>query len=245
MRKILLTLGAVFAIVTTNADAALIAYWDFNDSNLIVDSGAGTLSSGTFVASNVAYFGGTTVNSTSGTSAGQALALQNGTGATNNGAYIQFNINLTGFAGPAVTYAVQRTSTGFNSQVWSYSTGGGYTTFATVDSISTSFSAKTVDFSSVTALSNASNVSFRVAFSGGSSSSSAGNNRLDNIQFNSVTAVPEPHEYALGIGALVMLVAFVRRRRVGCVTEFSNHQQGRPAGYVLRVFRFMRGDDAF
>ncbi len=34
------------------------------------------------------------------------------------------------------------------------------------------------------------------------------------VPFGTFTAVPEPHEYALGIAALVVLVAFARRRRM-------------------------------
>ncbi len=40
------------------------------------------------------------------------------------------------------------------------------------------------------------------------------NNEYWNVDSVSLTAVPEPHQYALGIGALVVLVAFARRRRL-------------------------------
>ena len=43
----------------------------------------------------------------------------------------------------------------------------------------------------------------------------ANNTTTSNVQLSgAVTAVPEPHEYALGIAGLVVLVAFARRRRM-------------------------------
>jgi hypothetical protein len=62
-------------------DSALadeIAVWNFNDSDLVVDHGSGSLTSN-FVAANILFAAGTTNNARLGDIAGQALSLQGGT----------------------------------------------------------------------------------------------------------------------------------------------------------------------
>jgi hypothetical protein len=162
-------------------------------------------------------FGGTaTVNAFTGGESvtGKALALANSTA---NGKSMLIAVNTLGFKDIVLTYATQRTSTGFNLQNWSYSTDGGATfssTFASISSIPTAFGLVSVDFSSVSALDNLNQVLFKLTVNG--ASSAAGNNRFDNIQFNA-TAVPEPPTFIAG--ALLALpfglqgVRYLRNRK--------------------------------
>src|SRR6185369_4169435 len=74
------------------ARADELAVWNFNDSNLNVDHGTGTLTT-TINAANVSFAAGTTNNARQGDLAGQALSLQGGTGTANNGRNITFNVS--------------------------------------------------------------------------------------------------------------------------------------------------------
>src|SRR6185312_15741638 len=80
---------------TTRADE--IAIWNFNDSDLLVDHGAGLLTT-TFNLANVGFAAGTTNNARQGDVAGQALSLQGGTGNGNNGRNLTFNVSTAGFS---------------------------------------------------------------------------------------------------------------------------------------------------
>ncbi|MEY3027462.1 MAG: putative adhesin, partial [Planctomycetota bacterium] len=93
--------------------------------------------------------------------------------------------------------------TGFNSQVWSWSTDGAtFTDFETVSGTNvTSFFTATLG--TLNALDGASTAFVRLTVDG--ATSSAGNNRLDNVQFN---AVPGP-----GALALLGLAGLAGRRR--------------------------------
>ncbi len=75
----LLTAATVFGLLfwtTGTARADEIGIWNFNDSNLTVDHGAGTLQSS---FSSIGFASGTTVNARLGDFAGQALNLTNQT----------------------------------------------------------------------------------------------------------------------------------------------------------------------
>lgn len=190
MRHYISILSLAIGLFTSSVlRADLVANWNFNDSNLTVDNGSGTLTSN-FAASNITYFGGSTNNAYGGAAAGNALALQGGTSNANNGKYIQFTLDMSGYQDLVLSYTHQRTSTGFNSQVWSYSTdGSSFTNFQTISSIPPSFGAAvTVDFSSVAALDNDATIYIRMTLTGATSDS--GNNRLDNIQFNATAYTP-------------------------------------------------------
>src|SRR5215212_6432984 len=108
------------------ARADELAVWNFNDSDLNVDHGNGTLTSSLNVV-NVLFAAGTTNNARQGDIAGQALSLQGGTSNVNNGRNITFNVGTAGFSNIVVTLATQGTSTGFNSNQFQYSLDG--TTF--------------------------------------------------------------------------------------------------------------------
>ena len=99
----------LFCFAATDASAVPIAVWNFNDASngvnspantaalFSVDHGAGTMSSNS-TATAITAFNGTTLNASFGDVAGRALALQGGTGNVNNGRFLQFGADLTGFA---------------------------------------------------------------------------------------------------------------------------------------------------
>src|SRR5688500_11487305 len=124
-RRIFLNL-VCFAFLAIPAPAALadeIAVWNFNDSNLNVDRGSGTLVSNINVV-NLLFAAGTTNNARLGDAAGQSLSLQGGTGTANNGRHITFNVGTLGFSNIVVSFATQGTSTGFNSNQFQFSLDG-------------------------------------------------------------------------------------------------------------------------
>lgn len=143
---------------------------------------AGT-NGGTTANNNYGTFGGTTVNAVGTDVAGQAFAP---IGSGNNGNYFQLTTPTTGYQAPVISFAAQRTSTGFNNNTLSYSTDGtNFTDFATFSpNLSTAggFTTQTFDLSGVTTLANQPSVTFRITLGGATSTS--GNNRYDNIQVN-------------------------------------------------------------
>ena len=113
----------MLAAATEAARADELAVWNFNDSNLNVDRGNGTLATNIIVA-NILFAAGTTTNARQGDIAGQALSLQGGTGTANNGRNLTFNVSTLGFSNIVVSFATQGTSTGFNSNQFQYSLDG-------------------------------------------------------------------------------------------------------------------------
>ncbi len=238
----ILTILTVGAVMTQPVHGTLIAVWNFNDlsnpggtsepsnanqTSYAPSSGSGSLTlagwtsrAGSTSPQGISNFGGTTANAAGGDPAGQALALQGGTTGTvvNNGATLTMLFNLVGYQDPILTFATQRTSTGFTGNQLSYSTDGTtFTSFGSTYAPPSSFGIATFDLSSENSLDNQSDVYLRITFNGATSLS--GNNRLDNIQLN-VTAVPEPTDYALLVfGALfgaVQLVRLYRRHLAAC-----------------------------
>ena len=114
------------------------------------------------------------------------MTLQGGTGNANNGRNLTFNVSTLGFSNIVFTFASQGTSTGFNSNQFQYSLYGvTFVDFGAPYTPSTSFALFTFDLSSIAALNNNPNATFRIVFNG--ATSSTGNNRLDNICFEIFT----------------------------------------------------------
>jgi hypothetical protein len=195
----------------TASQAALadeLAVWNFNDSDLNVDHGSGTLVSNLNVV-NLLFAAGTTNNARLGDTAGQALSLQGGTGVANNGRNITFNVSTVGFSNIVVSFATQGTSTGFNSNQFQYSLDGinfidfgpPYTPAAVFGTLPLVFT-----LTSIVGLNNNPNAAFRIVFNG--ATSSTGNNRIDNIVVEGTSAdttIPEPTTALLllsGLGGL-------------------------------------------
>lgn len=199
----------IFLAASQAARADELAVWNFNDSNLNVDHGSGTLTT-TFNVVNVLFGAGTTNNARQGDAAGQALSLQGGTGNANNGRNITFNVSTLGFSNIFLSLATQGTSTGFNSNQLQYSLDGiSFVDFGSPYAPATTFGSIPLVFSlaGIVGLNNNPNAAFRIVFNG--ATSSTGNNRIDNIVVEGTSAatseVPEPASALLllsGLGAL-------------------------------------------
>ena len=227
MKKFALSLiVSSLALAHANAANYLLSYWSFNNPDEPAStSGAGTLDvtegSGTLSwsgqASNLVYFAGTVTNVVSGFDRGVALAIQNGTNGVNNGEHLEFGISMSGLQDLQMSFAVQRTSTGFTDIDVSWAVGAGsFTSIASFDDLPSSFGTtsevpsaiRTIDFSSVNAdVADESDVRIRMTFSGGNPSFATGNNRIDNVIFT----VPEPSTALFGLMAALGFA--VRRRR--------------------------------
>ena len=231
MKKIVLVLftGLLFSSIISIKAATLIDAWDFfglpNATNAtpatvtatvgtgLLDLSAFGLGSPQGTTPERTSFAGSPLNTFSGsvdtTGSGTALAIANSSA---NGKSLIFSFSMTGYESLIVSLATRGTSTGFNSGVWAWSTDGiNYTTLTGVNTASrnTAFAVATADFSTEIGLNNAATAYLEYSLSGCTSSS--GNNRLDNIQFNA-SPVPEPSTLALGlVGGLAGLVALRRK----------------------------------
>ena len=185
---------------TTNGGTAVLAS-PSTPTQYTANFGSGTMylngtnGSSTWVSSATASlnqltgFAGTTVNAGAGfattTTAPACLAPLN---MSANGKAITFLVDMTGYSNLVISYATQKTGTGFSTQTWEYSTNGtSWNAIQVVSSIPTSFATQTL--STVTGLNNVSTAYVRLTLTG--ATAAAGNNRIDNIQFNaSVAAAP-------------------------------------------------------
>lgn len=206
-----LSLNLIFAALLffATSQAALadeLAIWNFNDSDLNVDHGSGTLISNLNVV-NLLFAAGTTNNARLGDLAGQALSLQGGTSVANNGRNITFNVSTVGFSNIVVSFATQGTSTGFNSNQFQYSLDGiNFIDFGPPYAPAAVFGTLPLVFTltSIVGLNNNPNAAFRIIFNG--ATSSTGNNRIDNIVVEGTSeTIPEPTTALLllsGLGGL-------------------------------------------
>lgn len=204
----------LFLATSQAALADELAIWNFNDSNLNVDHGSGTLTSNLNPV-NILFAAGTTNNARQGDVAGQALSLQGGTGNANNGRNLTFNVNTLGFSSIVVSLATQGTSTGFNSNQFQYSLDGiTFVDFSVPYAPATAFGTLPLVFSltSILGLNNNPNAAFRIIFNG--ATSSTGNNRIDNIVVEGTNAtIPEPTTALLLLSGLSGLYKLKRRRK--------------------------------
>ena len=165
----------------------------------------------------ISAFGGTAVNADASigmstvTSGSSALAVLGGltSGGTTaaNGKSMVFKFSMSNLANLSISYATQRTGSGFTSQVLQYSTDGvAWTTIGSNTSIQSSFSATisppgVVTSFSTNGLDGASVAYVRVTLTG--ATAATGNNRFDNFVF-SADAVPAPGAMALlGVAGLI------------------------------------------
>lgn len=209
---ITLLVVVLFLGSTATARADEIAIWNFNDSDLAVDHGNGTLTSN-FNLSNVIFtLGGSTLNARQGDLAGQALGLQGGTSNANNGRFINLAVSTIGYSNIVVSFVTQGTGTGFNSNQMQYSVDGiNFINFGGPFTPTTTFTLVSFDLSSIVALNDNPNAAFRIIFNG--ATSSTGNNRIDNLVVDgTVSTVPEPASIILLGSGLVGLARHFRRK---------------------------------
>ncbi len=225
------SLVALFAI-TNSVNAEMIAFWNFNSgsnattgsfssSTLDVTEGSGTLTVNGVTSAHQVVFGGTVSNLPSpdpdGTGRGVALAIQGGANNANNGGFLEFGLDMSGYQDLVMSYAVQRTGTGFTANAISFSVDGApFVDAETITDIPASFgttsavpaSIITVDFSSFAEIANGSDVRVRLTMTG--ATTETGNNRFDNVQFNAI-AIPEPASALLMLMAMSATIGLYRR----------------------------------
>ena len=211
MRRLALaSLALVFCLSAAAAvKADEIAVWNFNDSNLIVDRGQGTL---TTTAVNISFASGTTFNASMGDPAGMALAIPGGPNLVNNGSILELHVSTAGFENVAISWTWQRSDTGFNDDVIRESFDG--TTFQgfSFSSIQTNFFGGVhISYGAGSLFNNNPLFALRITLSG--ATSETGNIRFDNIVVTGTRVVPEPATMLLLGGGLAGVGAEVRRRR--------------------------------
>ena len=205
----------LFFAASQAAVADELAVWNFNDSDLNVDHGSGTITSNLNVV-NILFAAGTTNNARLGDIAGQALSLQGGTSTANNGRNLTFNVSTAGFANIIVSFATQGTSTGFNNNQFQYSLDGiNFIDFGSPYIPATAFGTLPLVFSlaSIAGLNNNANAAFRIVLNG--ASSATGTNRVDNFVVEGTSApsgIPEPTTALLLLSGLGGLYKMKRRR---------------------------------
>ncbi|TVQ38592.1 MAG: ExeM/NucH family extracellular endonuclease, partial [Wenzhouxiangella sp.] len=212
---------ALLLAAAAPAQTETIAYWAQNDNNLpgggfgftpdsfpqAADAGAlanaASLTLENFDESTsgpddayqcIQSFGGTTINAEPGFASGGALGPQGCTAdLTNNGMSISIAVSTEGYEEIELSWAQQRTGTGFNSSQVAWSSDGGmtFTDFGNTGSLATgSFFPQSFDFSAIDELNDNSSVVFRITLDGATGAS--GNNRFDNIRVAGAPLGGEP-----------------------------------------------------
>jgi fibronectin-binding autotransporter adhesin len=118
--------------------------------------------------------------------AGVTLALLGGTSQSANGKSMVFTVDMSKKTALQIIYDTQGSGTGFNSQLWEYSTDG--VTWLNPQTITTPSAFATKTLNTVNTLDGDSTVFVRLTLSG--ATGSTGNNRLDNIAFMANADVP-------------------------------------------------------
>jgi hypothetical protein len=221
--KRVLATGLIAFSAAQSSQAAVLSYYNFNDStpgtgsalgvadlNPDAPAAAGSLSAANLTGTNggtannnYGTFTGSTTNALNSDVAGQALAI---VGSGNNAKFIDFTVPTTGLSILSMSFAAQRTATGFSNDSISYSVDG--TNFLPVTTFNppTSFGPVSAQIVNGTPLPASTIV--RLTVDGATSTS--GNIRLDNVQFAD-TVVPEPGSMLL-VGGLALAGLASRRR---------------------------------
>ncbi len=188
----------------TRSEPVTFIFWDFNEE--IFDEGTSNWvqsinsvvneSNGIFTAKGLlthefdpaVSYNGDTANGLTGTGAGKSFVPQGGTKDTetdkfyNNEKSFELAIPTTGYANIGLSYAIQRTRSGFTSNLIEYSVNGGdsYIEHSTLTDIPAEFATRGFDFSDIPEANN--NPDFKIKITLDGASAYDGNNRFDNIR---------------------------------------------------------------
>lgn len=188
-------MALILLIISVNSKAAQIHYFNFNENvpgqNISwaqpIDAtiGSGQL---TYTFTQAYSFGGTTINGNLNEVNGGSFVPRGGVESINNGEHFILSVPTVGYESIVLTYASQRTATGFSTQTVHFTINGtDWIQIAEFTEIPTAFALFTVNFSSVTGANN--NPNFAVKFVLTGATAEAGNNRFDNISVNG-TRIP-------------------------------------------------------
>jgi hypothetical protein len=218
------TTGGTAAVPQPNSPRVYNA--NFGSGTIYLDGSNG--SSGWLTSNQLTSFGGTGVNAGSGfstaTTGASALVLIAGASSSANGNMAVFRFSMAGYQSLSISLAAQRTATGFDTQLWEYSADG--SNFRSIGTLlagsvagnitSTYAGSGVLGFAAMDGLDGVDDAYVRVTFEG--ATSSTGNNRIDNIQFNATempalaNSVPEPGcPMLIGVGAALALSMRSRR----------------------------------
>lgn len=164
----------------------IVHYWNFNNNSsfttLITPTRTLTAAPGSLAYTAVwdEVAPGTALNARNNDAAGSALRLRNPAGV------FTLNLPTNGYRNLRLSYSVQRTSAGAQTNTVSYSLDG--TNFITTGitgnvynpALEPEYSVVTIDFSNILAAANNPNFKVRIEFSNGNTNTT-GNNRYDNI----------------------------------------------------------------
>lgn len=171
-----------------------LRFGNFNDSDLVVDHGTGTLTTNFNLVNVLFTSAGTSTNARQGDLPGQSITLQGGTSNANNGRSLSLYVSTVGLSDIAISFATQRTSTGFNTNQFQYSLDGvTFINFGAPYAPPLTFGLVMFDLSGISGVNDNPNAAFRILFNGATSTS--GNNRIDNLVVegqNISTPIPEP-----------------------------------------------------
>jgi hypothetical protein len=120
-----------------------------------------------------------------------------------------------GFDSIGISFAVQRTSTGFNNNQFMFSVDAGesWINFGNAFNPGASFAAQSFDLSGIPGLINNPDAGFRIVFGGATSAS--GNNRIDNlIVSGSAVPTPVPESSTILLMSIGVFCAFLSRLRL-------------------------------
>ena len=225
--SIRLTSSALFIFVilflTSTASAGLIASWTFETTppadvnNSASYPNAIPANSGSGNASGVHASGATDWTTPAGNGSANSFNSNN----WSIGDYYQFQVSTLGMENLAFSWDQTRSATGPASFSLQYSTDGtSFTNFFAytvpqVNWLSTGSpnpsSHFTQDFSAISALDNDSSVFFRLTATSAPSNVALGASRIDNI---SISAVPEPSTFLLGLVGMSVFGARQLRRQI-------------------------------
>jgi hypothetical protein len=195
--------------------ATLVGSWDFNSGSLARSQGtSGSMSTFLVGVAVLDYqtfsLPGTTVNAQPGVPAGDSLSFISLLDIVEDGTITISGLDFTGLEDVEFSFAIASDYVGVGAQSYTleYNTGSGWETFSGIAEPGTSFTSRTFDLSSVTALNGASSASLRIHFV-------EALNLVDAVSFDNitVTAVPEPGTIGL-LTAAGSLLALRRRSRV-------------------------------
>jgi len=188
----------------TYAEAALIAEWNFDDSNLVADAGTQAGTAGFSTTGGAVSFpprgGGRALQMAASTNQSYTLALS-GTGLSD------FQVTYEGLSTPLFIFNISQ------AQTWSWSTDNVTYSSAGVSQTGAltagGYSSYSVDFSGVSAIEGAPSVYLRNEIQSGVFGINT-NLRFDNV---SVSAVPEPSGVMAVMIAIIGIAFLIKKRR--------------------------------